>query len=279
MDEFIVGDAFASPGYVGHERVDLIVTSPPYYNYRDYGNDNQWATPEEWEEWCIALLSVLKHTLKPSGVVWWNTATGYADNRQMTNVFNMVHHLGEYHGFYLIDTIPWIKTSGPPKMFKNRPYPMVEYNFILSKAPQSVTFYRDNVRRPYSKATLERMKYPVSNLTGDKDGEFLDRKLVMPNEGGASPPNYLLLPQDTTARPHPAAMLPALANWAIRAYSKVGDLVFDPMCGIGTTCIEAAKLDRRFVGLDCNDEYIQLAKISYERLKQGLDPYKELKND
>jgi site-specific DNA-methyltransferase (adenine-specific) len=156
---------------------------------------------------------------------------------------------------------------------------MVEYNFILAKNPKSVTFYRDNVRRPYSKSTLDRMKYPVSNLTGDKDGEFLDRKLVMPNEGGASPPNYLLLPQDTTARPHPAAMLPALANWAIRAYSKVGDLVFDPMCGIGTTCIEAAKLDRRFIGLDCNDEYIQLAKISYQRFIAGLDPYKELKND
>jgi DNA modification methylase len=43
---------------------------------------------------------------------------------------------------------------------------------------------------------------------------------------------------------HPGKMLPALARHAVEAYSEPGDLVVDPMCGIGTTLVEASDLGR-----------------------------------
>jgi DNA modification methylase len=49
---------------------------------------------------------------------------------------------------------------------------------------------------------------------------------------------------------HPAKMLPAIARHAIQRYSKPGDLVLDPMCGIGTTLVEAVHLGRHAVGVE-----------------------------
>jgi modification methylase len=49
---------------------------------------------------------------------------------------------------------------------------------------------------------------------------------------------------------HPARMLPAIAAHAVAAYTEPGDLVFDPMCGIGTTIVEAMHLGRDGLGIE-----------------------------
>jgi modification methylase len=58
---------------------------------------------------------------------------------------------------------------------------------------------------------------------------------------------------------HPAKMLPELARCAITAYSQPGDLVLDPMCGIGTTLVEAAHLGRRAIGIELEERWAALA--------------------
>ncbi|WP_307843635.1 DNA methyltransferase [Streptomyces sp. B15] len=58
---------------------------------------------------------------------------------------------------------------------------------------------------------------------------------------------------------HPAKMLPALAAHAIAAYTTPGDLVLDPMCGIGTTLVEAQHLGRRAIGIEYEPRWAQLA--------------------
>ena len=58
---------------------------------------------------------------------------------------------------------------------------------------------------------------------------------------------------------HPGKMLPALAREAIRRYSQPGDLVLDPMCGIGTTLVEAIHLDRRALGVELELRWAALA--------------------
>lgn len=50
--------------------------------------------------------------------------------------------------------------------------------------------------------------------------------------------------------PHPAKMLPELAAHAIEAFTNPGDLVLDPMCGIGTTLVEAIHLGRDAIGIE-----------------------------
>ena len=58
---------------------------------------------------------------------------------------------------------------------------------------------------------------------------------------------------------HPGKMLPALARRAVEDYSDPGDLILDPMCGIGTTLVEASRLGRRAFGIELEPRWAQLA--------------------
>jgi modification methylase len=61
---------------------------------------------------------------------------------------------------------------------------------------------------------------------------------------------------------HPAKMLPAIARTAIARYSRPGELVLDPMCGIGTTLVEAAHLGRDALGIEREPRWAQLARAN-----------------
>jgi modification methylase len=67
------------------------------------------------------------------------------------------------------------------------------------------------------------------------------------------------LPESTA---HPAKMLPAIARQAIAAYTQPGDLVLDPMCGIGTTLVEAVHQGRRAVGVEYEPRWAKLARAN-----------------
>jgi tRNA G10 N-methylase Trm11 len=58
---------------------------------------------------------------------------------------------------------------------------------------------------------------------------------------------------------HPGKMLPALAREAISRFTRPGELVFDPMCGIGTTLVEAAHLGRQAIGVELEPRWAKLA--------------------
>jgi SAM-dependent methyltransferase len=61
---------------------------------------------------------------------------------------------------------------------------------------------------------------------------------------------------------HPAKMLPAIARCAVTAYSHPGDLVLDPMCGIGTTLVEAVHLGRDAIGVELEPRWADLARAN-----------------
>jgi modification methylase len=61
---------------------------------------------------------------------------------------------------------------------------------------------------------------------------------------------------------HPAKMLPAVARQAIAAYSQPGDLILDPMCGIGTTLVEAIHLGRDAIGIELEARWAALASAN-----------------
>ena len=65
---------------------------------------------------------------------------------------------------------------------------------------------------------------------------------------------------------HPGKMLPALAARIVSEYSAPGQLVCDPMCGIGTTIVEAGLLDRRAIGIEIEPAWVDLARANLDRL-------------
>jgi len=70
-------------------------------------------------------------------------------------------------------------------------------------------------------------------------------------------PRRRYLPASTA---HPQRMAPSLARYAISAYTEAGDLVLDPMCGIGTTLIEAIHAGRDAIGIDHDQDWAQITR-------------------
>ncbi|MBL1098930.1 TRM11 family SAM-dependent methyltransferase [Streptomyces coffeae] len=66
----------------------------------------------------------------------------------------------------------------------------------------------------------------------------------------------------TGSAAHPAKMLPAIAAHAIRTYTQPGDLILDPMCGIGTTLVEAVHLGRHAFGTEYESKWANVARAN-----------------
>ncbi len=65
---------------------------------------------------------------------------------------------------------------------------------------------------------------------------------------------------------HPGKMVPELARRIVKTYSRPGDLVVDPMCGIGTTVVEAAALGRRGIGIELEPRWAELATANLDAI-------------
>ena len=69
------------------------------------------------------------------------------------------------------------------------------------------------------------------------------------------------------AMAHPGKMLPAIARQAIETYTESGDIVVDPMCGIGTTLVEAMHLGRRGIGVEYEQRWTDVAQANLDLAK------------
>ncbi|WP_372490894.1 TRM11 family SAM-dependent methyltransferase [Actinomadura terrae] len=72
---------------------------------------------------------------------------------------------------------------------------------------------------------------------------------------------------------HPAKMLPTVAVTASTAYTRPGDLVLDPMCGIGTTLVEATYLGRPVVGVELESRWATLARANLDHAQEARRPW------
>jgi DNA modification methylase len=67
---------------------------------------------------------------------------------------------------------------------------------------------------------------------------------------------------------HPARMLPAIARTVITEFTAPGDLVLDPMCGIGTTLVEAVHAGRDALGVEYEREWADLARANVDHARK-----------
>lgn len=77
-------------------------------------------------------------------------------------------------------------------------------------------------------------------------------------------------------RYHPTQKPLGVMMWILQRYSKPNDLIFDPFCGSGTTCVAAKRLGRRYIGIDISEEYCQIARDRLAAEELGLT-VKEMK--
>lgn len=176
--------------------IDCCVTSPPFYNLRDYQVDGQIGleeTPELFIERLVAVFAEVRRVLKPEGNCWINMADTYAANRsyqvngtKQTNDSQpkhgskipaglkpkdqmfIPHRLAialQSDGWYARDTIIWSKPNPMPESVTDRCTKSHEYIFMFTKSP---TYYYDHeaIKEPVTASTIARLNQDIESQAG-----------------------------------------------------------------------------------------------------------------
>lgn len=239
--------------------IDLIVTSPPYDNLRDYkGYDFNFE----------GLAGELWRIVKEGGVIVWVVGDATIEGSETGSSFRQALYFKDL-GFRLHDTMIYEKTAAYPASDKSNRYSQTfEYMFVFSKgAPKTTNLIRDRQNKWGGMTSFGTQSERLA------DGTLKKRDKIYVAEIGIrfNIWNYATGKGQSTldeiAFNHPAIFPEKLAADHIKSWSNEGDVVLDPMCGSGTTCKMAQKLNRKFIGIDISEDYCRIAR---ERTKQEI---------
>lgn len=171
-------------------------------------------------------------------------------------------------GWYVRADIIWHKPAPTPESVTDRPTKAHEYIYLLSKS-ERYYYDADAIRQPFTdkRNGKDGSKRPRERNRGGRQDGFTKPNGINPTDnGGSNIRDVWTMNTASYNRAHFATFPPILPERCIKAGSREGDLVLDPFCGSGTTGMVARRLDRRFIGLELNPAYIEMAK---ERIVRG----------
>jgi site-specific DNA-methyltransferase (cytosine-N4-specific) len=170
-------------------------------------------------------------------------------------------------GWILRNEVIWAKSNPMPEPVKDRLSTTHESVFLLSRSPR-YWFDLDAIREPYSEnkpwgtpANGVKASAATAVLRGSRPEQQQNGLNVQRPEHplGRNPGDVWSIPTTPFAAAHFAVMPRGIAERCILAGCRPGGTVLDPFCGSGTTGLVAGKHGRRFVGIDLNADYLDLA--------------------
>jgi len=260
MINLIKGDCLEKMKEIESGSIDMVLTSPPYDNLRDYGKDFTGWGDHIWKP----CLDQIYRTLKNGGVCVWIVADATIKGSETGTSFKQALYAKEI-GFNLHDTMIYQKNSYMP-LTHNRYEQAFEYMFVFSKG-RPVTWNAIKVpcktagskrTRKGSKAKeltySERKRDEITTVKSDKQASNIFTYDVGKNEKSK----------------HNAPFPLQLAIDHIISWSNEGDVILDPFMGSGTTGFACKNLNRSFIGIEMDDEYFEIAKERIENTEPNL---------
>lgn len=257
----IHGDALQVLRRLRTGSAQCIVTSPPYWGLRDYNVAEQVGLAETLAQYLNRLTEIFaeaRRVLADDGVLWLNIGDSFTsgnrgwrapDRKNAARAMSVRPQTPEglkskdliglpwrlafalqEDGWYLRTDIVWNKPNAMPESVRDRPNRSHEFIFMLTKS--------------------ERYKY--------------DRAAVQESNG-----RNLRSVWNVNTKPfsgaHFATFPPDLIRPCILSSTSVGDIVLDPFFGAGTVGLVAKQLQRKYVGIELNPEYVALATMRLVR--------------
>lgn len=248
----IHGDCFVEIKKFEDNVIDLTVTSPPYDNLREY-NSYSW----NFE----GVAQQLYRVTKKGGILVWIVADQTHKGSETGTSFKQVLYFKDI-GFNLHDTMIYAKKN-PVPLNHNRYEQAFEYMFILSKG-RPFTF--NPLTEPCQLAGSE---YQVKrNRIYDNHAMRFNRDKQMTISNAKIKQNiwHYAVGRKTDGQGHPAPFPEELAHDHILSWSNLGNIVFDPFMGSGTTGKMAVLNGRHFVGIELDKTYFNIAN---KRIKKA----------
>lgn len=243
------GDAFDVMEGLIPESIDCIWTDPPYGLSNDgttcRGGKRVSVNKGDWDrspgvtnthDFSLQWLEACHRLLKPAGTIW------------ITGTLHIHPSIGlalQQLGFRILNDIIWEKTAPPPNLGCRCFTHATEIIYWATKAPKNSKHkYTFN----YELMKLENKGKQMKNVW----------KFGRPSQAET------LLGKHPTQKPVP------LISRCLRASTIAGDLVFDPFVGSGSTGVAALELDRRFIGCEQDDDYIDIATARLDCSRPGI---------
>lgn len=257
------GDSIELLKNITDKSVDLVLTSPPYDDLRNY-NKSQWNF-EIFKQVATELFRVIKD----NSPIVWVVADSSIGGGETGSSFKQALFFKEL-GMDLHDTMIFLKENQRPRQYRANRYEQIfEYMFVLTKGkPKAFNPIQEKCKHSGKEITFtSRDAVKENNFTsGDK---LANRKTVTIKETKTKGNVwYYNTGSNTASNPiafkHPAIFPEGLAADHITSWTNENDLVLDPFAGSGTTLLMAKNLNRQFIGIEKEKEYYD---ICLERLK------------
>ncbi len=280
LNQFYVGDAEKVLRTWPDQAVDCIVTSPPYFQQRDYAGEKLQVgletKPQEYIDRLINIFAQCQRVLRSSGSLWLVLGDKYQNGAQLGMPWRVALALIDA-GWILRSDCIWHKPNAMPSSIKTRPTTDHEYIFFFTRSPDY--FYdADAVREPHVTFSEK------SQMKGGR-GHF-GKRGGTPEAGKNSGDNNLhdgrwdqafhplgrnkrtvwSISLSKFRKAHFAVFPESLVETCLKAGCPANGVVLDPFSGSGTTALVAKRLGHSYLGIDCSSEYVAIAK---ERLKEA----------
>jgi len=257
LNQIICGDNVEVMRQMPDKCVDLTVTSPPYDNLRTYNGFSF-----DFEN----VAKELYRITKDGGVVVWVVADATVNGSETGTSFRQALYFMDC-GFNLHDTMIYAKNNPVPQFKSKRYTNAFEYMFILSKGTPNTCNYimEDSKTAGTSKSRIRKSASSLQSADKSKDEVTITKEKKIKNNIWYYNVGVNQSSKDKIAFEHPAIFPEQLVEDHILSWTNEGDIVFDPMCGSGTTCKMAYLNGRNYCGIDISEEYCEIARKRIER--------------
>jgi DNA modification methylase len=299
----LVGDAREELAKLPAQSIDCVITSPPYFQLRDYGAAGQLGAEPTIHGWVAALRAVMREVarlLVPTGGLWINLGDSFsrhprygAPNKGLMLAPERLLLALAQDGWITRNKVIWAKSNPLPSSVTDRLNLTYEVVYFLVRSPRYY-FDLDAIREPHKTAAsphhdrpLERRPAWAGELAAARGGlrSGAGRHPRGKNPGdvwtiatrGYTGAHFATFPPDLIRKPIAATCPPSVCTrcnrpsadeaYRCKAPTRPG-LVLDPFCGTNTVGLVARELGRDWLGVEINPDYVKLAE---QRLGLGKD--------
>ena len=286
--------------------IDSFITSPPYWQLRDYGFKGQIGLEPKYQDYIQKLVDMMvemKRSLKPEGTIWINLGDTYmgglsgsgGDCGKHTNInpnikgtkFDGVKKMGMQNkclmliphrfaircvdelGLILRNDIIWAKRNGMPESATDRFSKKHEFIFFFVKQEK----YYFDLKSIKDKSNYDNTRAKKLKGSFQKNTNYCGRDLSggLGDTDGFKNPGDVSDFWDINTKPnsakHYAMFNSDLIDKPIVSGCPKGGIICDPFCGTGTTLFRAYELNRNFIGNDGKKDYVDDANKLWQEIK------------